>query len=559
MAQHKFTALALTIPFLFGALNAFAGGTKERLSEPPIASNFTNRIIVKTIADPKGAISVADAATLASRLSVAAGQSLTFSHLSQNDVAIMKTAGKVSLIEANQIARRLSTQPGIEYAEPDVRMFRAVVPNDTRYAADQWSLKPVSPTNYGINAQTAWDTTTGLSSTVIAIIDTGIRPHADLASKIVAGYDFITDVATANDGNGRDNDPSDPGDWITLAESTAPGGDFEGCRVEDSSWHGTHVAGIAAAVTNNNTGIAGVNWNAQIQPIRALGKCGGFLSDIAAAIVWAAGGTVSGAPANATPAKIINMSLGGLSPVCGTTYSNAVAQARTLGSIVVAAAGNSGIGTLGARPANCEGVIAVSATDSDGLRAGYSNVGAPATISAPGGDVDSILSTLNTGTTTPGADSYAGYVGTSMASPAIAGVVSLMLAVRPTLTVNHIAAFMRGTATPYPAFSSNPFYDCGVAKCGDGIVNAAAAVAAASSCNAPPTGAPAAVGVSCNGDYDGNGIVDSMADGLIALRMRMGLSGASVTAGALGTCATRTTYASIRAWSNANCGTSYAP
>jgi serine protease len=540
------------------AMSALAGASPESVANAKAQFyDRTDRIIVKTAPNPKGAITSAEAAELAQRMSTAAGRTLTYSHQAMRDVTILRTPAKISVAEANRIARRLSREPGVEYAEPDVRMFKALVPNDPDYAGSQWNLQNHNPPgNYGISAPAAWDITTGSASVVIAVIDTGIRPHADLAGRTVAGYDFITDVDTANDSNGRDNDPSDPGDWVTNAESTAVGGPFEGCRVENSSWHGTHVSGIAGAASNNSVGVAGVTWDAKIQPIRALGKCGGFNSDIAAAIIWAAGGAVASVPANATPAKVINLSLGGLSASCSTTMRNAVSQANALGSIVVVAAGNSQIGTAGAEPANCPGVIAVTATDKDGARASYTNVGEPATVSAPGGDFDTIRSTLNAGTTVPGADSYAGYIGTSMASPHIAGIAALMLSVRPALAQHHLAAFLRGTAASYAAFA-NPFYSCELTKCGDGIANAAAAVAAAQSCTVPPAGTPALLGVSCNGDYDGNGVVSTLTDGLIALRLQQGLTGTAVTEDALGTCATRTSFATIRAWSNRNCGTNY--
>jgi serine protease len=379
---------------------------------------------------------------------------------------------------------------------------------------------------------------------VIAVLDTGITAHSDLAGRTVAGYDFVSDIDISNDGNARDSDASDPGDWLTQAEINANPSAFSGCAVENSSWHGTHAAGIIGAVTNNAAGIAGVNWVSKIQPIRVLGKCYGLTSDIAAAIVWAAGGTVAGVATNP----------------CETTYRNAVAQAATLGAVVVVAAGNETAGAAGSAPANCPGAISVSALDIDGFRAGYSNYGAPATLSAPGGDASTILSTLNAGITAPGAESYGGLVGTSFAAPHVAGVASLMLSVRPTLQPHHVIALMRGTASPYRSLTvANSFYDCSVHPCGDGLVNAAAAVAAAQACTTPPSGTAAAISETCNGDYDGNGVVSALTDGIIATRLSLGMTGNAVVAGALGACASRTTYAAIRAYSNRNCGTNYAP
>src|SRR5690606_31257016 len=151
---------------------------------------------------------------------------------------------------------------------------------------------------------------------VVAVLDTGITRHGDLDANVLPGYDFISDAGKANDGDGRDNDPSDPGDWVTLNQ--CPGGN----RAENSSWHGTHVAGTIAAVTNNAKGVAGTAFGARILPVRVLGTCGGYDSDIADAIVWAAGGSVSGVPTNANPAEVINLSLGG-GGACGRTSQNA--------------------------------------------------------------------------------------------------------------------------------------------------------------------------------------------------------------------------------------------
>ncbi|MCX8099141.1 MAG: S8 family peptidase [Casimicrobiaceae bacterium] len=466
---------------------------------------------------------------------------------------------------ARQLARRIAAQPGIEYAEPNERDFALLTPNDPRFLPDQWPLKAVtlSPatTNYGINAPAAWAITTGNPTIRVAVLDTGIIAHADLSGNVVGGYDFVSDVVSANDGNGRDPDPSDPGDWVTAAEASTPGGPFAGCDVSPSSWHGSHVAGIISAVSNNSLGIAGVSWTSKIVPVRVLGKCGGTIADIADGIVWAAGGIVSGVPNNPNPARILNLSLGGLGP-CPSIYRSAIATARSLGALVVVAAGNDNLGTGSVRPANCPGVMAVTSTAQDGSRAVYSNFGRPAVISAPGGDQPydvGVLSTVNSGTTTPvptpAGDAYAFYHGTSMAAPHVAGTAALMLAIRPSLEAHHLAAFIRGTATPYVSYAAP--WDCNLHHCGDGIVNAAAAVAAAQACTTPPSGVPAAVDVACNGDYDGNGIVSPATDGLIALRLALGMTGNAVTQGALGTCATRTTFDTIRRWSNANCGTTY--
>jgi serine protease len=238
----------------------------------------------------------------------------------------------------------------------------------------------------------------------------------------------------------------------------------------NSSWHGTHVAGTIAALTNNGSGVAGVAFGAKIVPVRVLGKCGGYTSDIADGIVWASGGTVSGVPNIAARAQVINMSLGG-GGACDTTTQNAINGARSRGTVVVVAAGNEAQNASNSSPANCSGVITVAATNRSGGRASYSNYGTIVDVAAPGGDSGAaILSTLNAGTKAPGADSYAGYMGTSMATPHVAGVVALMLAKNAALTPDDVEARLKSSARAFPASCSG---------CGAGIVNASAAVDAA--------------------------------------------------------------------------------
>jgi serine protease len=310
---------------------------------------------------------------------------------------------------------------------------------------------------------------------VVAVIDTGYRPHADLVANILPGYDMINDAATANDGNGRDSDAKDPGDAVSAGECGS------GEPAENSSWHGTHVAGTIAAVTNNGSGVAGVAFNAKVLPVRVLGKCGGYTSDIADGMIWASGGTVSGLPSNPNPARVINMSLGG-SGSCDTTSQNAINSARSRGTVVVVAAGNSNADASNFSPASCSGVITVAATNRSGGRAYYSNYGSIVDVAAPGGDVRSssangILSTLNAGTTSPGADSYAYYQGTSMATPHVAGVVALMLAKNSALTPDEVETRLKGSTRAFPATCS---------QCGTGIVDASAAVDAAGGIITPP-------------------------------------------------------------------------
>jgi serine protease len=230
------------------------------------------------------------------------------------------------------------------------------------------------------------------------------------------------------------------------------------------------VAGTIAALTNNGAGVAGVAYGAKIVPARVLGKCGGYTSDIADAMIWASGGTVSGVPANANKARVLNLSLGG-SGACDTTTQSAINSARSRGAVVVVAAGNSNVDAANASPANCAGVIAVAAVGRTGGKASYSNYGAVVDVAAPGGDAGAgILSTLNAGTKAPGADNYAYYMGTSMATPHVAGVAALMLSKNPNLTPDDVEAKLKSTARAFPAACPG---------CGTGIVDAAAAVNAA--------------------------------------------------------------------------------
>lgn len=422
-----------------------------------------------------GSAPVANTTALASSLKTAAagiassqGRALGLQQVRKLAVGstVVRTDRALDQADAELLMRKLAADPNVEYVEVDQIMRATLTPNDTRFS-EQWGF---GTSNASINVRPAWDKATG-TGVVVAVIDTGITNHPDLNANILPGYDFISDAAMARDGGGRDSNPNDEGDWYGDNECQA------GYPGSNSSWHGTHVAGTVAAVTNNSTGVAGTAFNAKVVPVRVLGKCGGYTSDIADAIVWASGGTVSGVPANANPAEVINLSLGG-GGSCSTTYQNAINGAVGRGTTVVVAAGNSNTNVSSSVPANCPNVIAVAATTSAGARASFSNYGTGIDISAPG---QGILSTLNSGTTTPGSASYASYNGTSMAAPHVAGVVALMQSVAPSpLSPAQVESIIKSTARPLPGACSG--------GCGAGIIDADAAVTAAINGTTPNPG-----------------------------------------------------------------------
>lgn len=378
------------------------------------------------------------------------------------------------VLDATQTAAlltQLKSDPAVVYAQPDYRRHALeLIPNDRNYPL-QWHY---SHAVSGIRAPSAWDTASG-RGVVVAVLDTGYLDHADLAANLVPGYDFIHDPEVGNDGDGRDPDAHDPGDW-------------QGSR--QSSFHGTHVAGTVAAVTNNGMHTAGVSWGARVQPVRVLGTGGGYTSDIADAIVWASGGTVDGVPDNATPAEVINLSLGGQG-ACSEdpATQEAIDGALSRGTTVVVAAGNSNAPAAQFSPASCNGVITVGATGYTGARSSYSNYGPAVTLAAPGGDaVDAnddnnyVWSLGNSGlqapVASPAGDRTVGMQGTSMASPHVAAVVALMQDARANaglapLTPAQVKQLLRSTARALP---QRPPSNRGI---GAGIVDAAAAVAAA--------------------------------------------------------------------------------
>lgn len=381
------------------------------------------------------------------------------------DASVVTTSAALTPAQAQQYMNALSANSKVASVSPDMRRYATVdntsAPvkiNDPKMNR-MWSLTGEK----GISALEAWGTTRGQGVTV-AVLDSGITAHPDLDANVLPGYDFIAESAFSNDGNGRDSDPTDAGNWTVDDQC------FTGSKATPSDWHGTHVAGTIAAIANNNEGIAGVAPEAKIVPVRVLGACGGFDSDITDGIIWAAGGSVRGVPANQHPAQVINMSIGS-EGTCTTPYRQAITQANKRGSIVVVAAGNNNFDASKSSPGNCEDVITVGATDKNGKRSYFSNYGSRVDVSAPGGDRrywgGGILSTLNAGKTAPGKADYAEYQGTSMAAPHVAGIVALMKAADPKLTYAQAKKVLQSTSQSV---------ECDQSACGSGIVNAARAV-----------------------------------------------------------------------------------
>lgn len=398
---------------------------------------------------------------------------------------VIRLATPVSLAEATSIAKRLENTGLVEGADPDGVRYSAAT-NDPRFV-DQWYLPASGP---GIGIEQAWNLTTGSSDLVIAVIDTGRLDHPDLSNRLVKGYDFVFRTRDSKDGDGWDADETDLGDWSDVADPSYSCATSSG--FQPSSWHGTHISGIIGASTNNGIGVAGINQRSRIQHLRVLGTCGGRTSDEASAIRWAAGLSVPGVPNNPTPARVINLSLGSAS-ACEAIEQDAINAATAAGAVVVVAAGNSGqnLATTSFAPATCDNVITVTAVRSDGTRASYANYGPPVDIAAPGGPTG-ILSTMNAGSRSVDL-SAAGWTygykqGTSMSTPIVTGIVSLMLSVNPSLVSSQVEAILKQTARPFAGGGTSCSSAVGdVFYCGTGLVDAAAAVALAASTSSDAT------------------------------------------------------------------------
>lgn len=425
--------------------------------------------------------------------------------------------------QAQTLADRLAGHPDVAWAVPDTRERRLQAlapPNDPLYPgfARQWWLQPAGGSDALPIAQrlrgvpgflTAWtQRSTGSASSRVAVLDNGITLHPELSGRVLSGYDMVADTAYSNDGDGRDTDPSDPGDWVDQADRTRDPANYGNCVIEPSTWHGTAIAGMLFANTNNSDGVAAMNWHGSVLPVRVAAKCGADVDDIVQGMLWTAGLPAClrknaegrcielSAQLAAPRARVVNISFGGTGSCA--PYEEAIDALRARGVVVVAAAGNEW--TTPTRPAKCPGVIGVAALNRDGFKANYSNFGAELAasgIATVGGDdadgawaalADSGLLTIgNDGDTVPGAPGYFQFFGTSFAAPVVAGAVSLMLSVNPSLSHAQIVDGLRRSARPHvtspvagvaACSASNPGRClCTTQTCGAGILDVEQALA----------------------------------------------------------------------------------
>jgi serine protease len=493
--------------------------------------------------------SAADALAAAAR----AGLALARSRQVTPDMHVLFLQKTLYGVNVEAALARLRADPAVQFAVVDQRRHPlAVTPDDPLFGPNSSSSGPANGQWYmntpssmvitldgnatmdlsATDAVSAWGITTGSDGVVIADVDTGVRfDHPDLeragfGGRLLPGYDFVgqdydpTNGAAlgtyliANDGDGWDPDPSDPGDWVSSTDMQNPL--FANDTVASSSWHGTRVVGVMGALSNNGVGIAGMSWGAWILPVRALGKGGGYDSDIIAGIEWAAGLSVVNpdgppVPPNPYPADIVNLSLGGGTDACasanGAAYESALGTVTGLGVLVVVSAGNAN-GPV-ELPANCStvvpGVMAVAGLRNVGTKVGYSSFGAEVSVSAPAGNcvaasgadcLRSIDTTTNLGATTPGANSYTNEInpnlGTSFSAPIVSGIAALMKSVNNNLTPAQLIGRMQSAASPFPAGAAGvptcpntaaSGGECACpndgTQCGAGMVDALASVKAA--------------------------------------------------------------------------------
>lgn len=485
LAGALMSPIAIGATSIQPALSKIESGT---ISGSSASSNeeMVSRLIVKHRARRSDKLDTALRATDTSGLAISSALQMAILRPMSGGAHVVSLDQPVTLTQARAIAERLRQHSDIELAEPDqiMRITTTLTPVDPAYAPHQWHYKaPVIGNIGGANLPDAWWMTLGAGTVRVAVLDTGYRQHEDFGAapgNILQGHDFITDSGRANDGDGRDTDATDSGDLCST--DTIP----------KSSWHGTHVAGTIGALINNVIAVshhgAGIAPQTSILPVRVIGKCGGPTSDIIDGMRWAAGLGVPGAPANTNPAQVLNMSLGG-SGACSAAFQSAVNDIVNAGKTIVVAAGNGGSVGLN-QPANCTGVIAVTAHAIDGDNANYANIGTQTVLSAPGGGCGTmaagctafasangpgVYSLSNGGSNGPGADSYIARQGTSMAAPHVSGVIALMLALKPALQPAQIKSHLQSSARAHPA-GSTCMQTRYTGLCGEGMLDAFAAV-----------------------------------------------------------------------------------
>lgn len=363
-------------------------------------------------------------------------------------------------LETLLYVKQLQGDPAVRAAMPNRIAIAHAVPNDPGYATQRWHYEL-------IHGPEAWNVTTGSADVVVAVVDTGVYAHPDLAANLTGGYDLVSTSNNA-DLDGIDPDPDDPG-CILLGRAV---------------YHGTHVAGTIAAVSNNGIGVAGVSWTTRIMPVRVLDSCsnGGSAYDVLQGIRYAAGLENDSGHVPARRADVINLSLG-IDGTCDQVLVDLTGEVRAAGAVMVGSAGNAGA-DVEAAPAACPNVIAVAAVGPTRQRASYSSFGSTwIDVAAPGGEMradfngdgqpDGVYSTFVAGGGTSRRPIYHLLEGTSMAVPHVAGVLALMKAVRPGLTPGEVDQFLaQGQLT-------DDIGPAGPDSLGVGLINAFKAVSVA--------------------------------------------------------------------------------
>jgi subtilisin family serine protease len=399
------------------ATRSASAGLAKR-ARPPRAPDIRVGELVVSVPAARSRAAVeaaAGAAMPGTRCTVVAAQSETGPYLVRVEHLAAWGQGGRAKAATRALAKSASASSAVAWCAPNAVVTRCDEPGDPLYGRQFYLWRDRLPN--------AWDRTQGDAAIVVAIVDTGSLFHPDLLGQYLPGYDFISATGTSLDGDGWDQNPADAAYEL----------------------HGTHVAGIVGARAGNGQGIAGVVWHTKLLPVRVLGKDGGTFFDVAAGLRWAVGLPVPGAPVNANPARVVNMSLG--AAYDDPTMRAAVEAALAAGAVICAAAGNEG-SSARFYPAAYPGVIPVYALDQNQNWASYSNWGDWISIGAPGGDSyrgqPGILSTWYD--TATGKPSYAELDGTSMATPQVSGIAALMLSLKPELTAAEIRQILETTA-----------------------------------------------------------------------------------------------------------------